>query len=168
VETRAETGEFRTVDCVGRGRNHLLIPLTLRPGPRAHPAQATDDILGDFAVVGKLLAQLLHHAIDVVELGLVTGGRRARHAAAGHVGPIDAVHGRRGRQKLILRLLLLLLQYLLLLLPLKLALLALLLGDVLLLLLLLVLLLELLVMVLVEEMLRRELCSGGRDDDRLG
>jgi hypothetical protein len=63
------------------------------PGATAHAADAGDDLLEGALVVGELAAQLLYHAVDVVELGLVTGRGGEGHHAAGHVGAVDAVHG---------------------------------------------------------------------------
>lgn len=56
-----------------------------------HSAQSADNVLGDPPVVGQLSTQLLDHAVDVVELGLVAGGRGRGHDSA-HVGAVHAVH----------------------------------------------------------------------------
>lgn len=88
-----------TVDVLGRARDELLVAQTRRARPVAYPSQAADDVLGDPPVLHQLPRQLLHHTVDVVELGLVAGRRRHAHHLAGHrlaactgATTIDAVH----------------------------------------------------------------------------
>lgn len=79
----------------------------MRARPVTDAAQARDNVLGDTAIVGQLPAQLLDHAVDVVELGLVAcrGGHRGRGA---HVGAVDAVDAGIRVMGLLLRVVLLL------------------------------------------------------------
>ncbi|KAJ6443531.1 hypothetical protein O9K51_04710 [Purpureocillium lavendulum] len=104
----------RTLEVVGGGAHQVIVGEALGAGAGAHPAEPADNILGDASVVGELAAQLLDHAVDVVELGLVAGGRGRRSRHGGHVGAVDAVHGCVLRLRLRLLLLLLLLRAVLL------------------------------------------------------
>lgn len=82
-----------TVYFVGRGFDDLVVPQPLCLGSRAHATKTADDVLGYFSVVCELLAQLLDHAVYVVEFCLVAGRRGNRHPAA-HVGAVHAIHCR--------------------------------------------------------------------------
>lgn len=81
----------RTIDFLGRGVNDLVVVEPLCPRAIADTAEAADDIFCDSSVFGELSAELLHHAVYVIELGLVAGGCGHGHATT-HVGAIHAIH----------------------------------------------------------------------------
>lgn len=95
----SEGEECRTVDLFSRGINHLTIVEVLCFGLVPYAAKPCDYLFCDSSVVGKLSAELLNHAIDVVQLGLVAGrswhgqaSTRAWHVSVHAVNPICAIH----------------------------------------------------------------------------
>lgn len=81
----------RTVDFFGGGVNDFVIVEPLCPRAIAHTAETANDVFCDSSILGKLSAELLHHAVYVIELGLVAGGSGHRHATT-HIGAVHAIH----------------------------------------------------------------------------
>lgn len=82
----------RTVDVVGGIVNQIIVVYALSPCAAAYPAETRDNILSHATVLRELLTQLLDHAVDVVQLGLLTcRGGHAAHAGR-HVAAVHSVH----------------------------------------------------------------------------
>jgi hypothetical protein len=103
---RGETSRrSHTVNVVHRCVDKLLIAHRVGPSALAHSSNPSDDILKSALVLSELSAELLDHAVDIVELGLLSHlGRQADHGARGHIGsPVHAVHDDEMRRRKVLR-----------------------------------------------------------------
>lgn len=70
---------------------HLVVSQSMRPGAIPYATQPADNVFSDATILRELAAQLLDHAVDVVELSLVASGSGHGHAG-GHVCAVHAVH----------------------------------------------------------------------------
>lgn len=88
-------GRGRTSDLVGGRVDEVFVAEGLGSRALAHAADAGDDVVEGALVQGELATQVLHHGVDVVELGLVAGRGRVADDGTGHVASVHvhAVYG---------------------------------------------------------------------------